>query len=186
MFCNGGARIGTFESWIWLSDSTQVPDTDTSYCHKCKPPCYARVDINRACIEVYSCKKIRKWKNLLLCAGLFYMRIHNWGTARPTFSSFEPVVTSCNYGFFESHRLLGTDLSYYRETVNNSLNCWCTNAEFNAIVDSYLWINAECECNPAIYGWMQEFKRNCWQCEISSSHGGEYDVQNCLLGCTAV
>jgi hypothetical protein len=21
-------------------------------------------------------------------------------------------------------------------------------------------------------------------CEISSSHGGEYDVQNCLLGCT--
>jgi hypothetical protein len=23
-------------------------------------------------------------------------------------------------------------------------------------------------------------------CEISSSHGGEYDVQNCLVGCTAV
>jgi hypothetical protein len=23
-------------------------------------------------------------------------------------------------------------------------------------------------------------------CEISSSHGGEYDVQNCLLGCNAV
>jgi hypothetical protein len=23
-------------------------------------------------------------------------------------------------------------------------------------------------------------------CEISSSHGGEYDVQNCLLGYTAV
>jgi hypothetical protein len=23
-------------------------------------------------------------------------------------------------------------------------------------------------------------------CEISSSHGGEYDVQCCLLGCTAV
>jgi hypothetical protein len=22
-------------------------------------------------------------------------------------------------------------------------------------------------------------------CEISSSHGGEYDVQSCLLGCTA-
>jgi hypothetical protein len=22
--------------------------------------------------------------------------------------------------------------------------------------------------------------------EISSSHGGEYDVQSCLLGCTAV
>jgi hypothetical protein len=22
-------------------------------------------------------------------------------------------------------------------------------------------------------------------CEISSSHGGEYEVQNCLLGCTA-
>jgi hypothetical protein len=22
--------------------------------------------------------------------------------------------------------------------------------------------------------------------EISSSHGGEYEVQNCLLGCTAV
>jgi hypothetical protein len=24
------------------------------------------------------------------------------------------------------------------------------------------------------------------QGEISSSHGGEYEVQNCLLGCTAV
>jgi hypothetical protein len=24
------------------------------------------------------------------------------------------------------------------------------------------------------------------RCEISSSHGGEYKVQNCLLGCTAV
>jgi hypothetical protein len=23
-------------------------------------------------------------------------------------------------------------------------------------------------------------------CEILSSHGGEYDVQSCLLGCTAV
>jgi hypothetical protein len=23
-------------------------------------------------------------------------------------------------------------------------------------------------------------------CEISSSHGGEYDIQNCLLGCTAM
>jgi hypothetical protein len=23
------------------------------------------------------------------------------------------------------------------------------------------------------------------ECEISSSHGGEYEVQNCLLGCTA-
>jgi hypothetical protein len=25
-----------------------------------------------------------------------------------------------------------------------------------------------------------------WLREISSSHGGEYEVQNCLLGCTAV
>jgi hypothetical protein len=24
------------------------------------------------------------------------------------------------------------------------------------------------------------------QCEISSSHGGEYDVQSCVLGYTAV
>jgi hypothetical protein len=32
-------------------------------------------------------------------------------------------------------------------------------------------------------------KSNCnrrIRCEISSSHGGEYEVQNCLLGCTAV
>jgi hypothetical protein len=29
-------------------------------------------------------------------------------------------------------------------------------------------------------------KENRKLCEISSSHGGEYDVQNCLLGCTAV
>jgi hypothetical protein len=27
---------------------------------------------------------------------------------------------------------------------------------------------------------------NIFQCEISSSHGGEYDVQSLLLGCTAV
>jgi hypothetical protein len=25
-----------------------------------------------------------------------------------------------------------------------------------------------------------------FECEISSSHGGEYDVHSCLLGCTAV
>jgi hypothetical protein len=29
-------------------------------------------------------------------------------------------------------------------------------------------------------------RRSIKLCEISSSHGGEYDVQNCLLGCTAV
>jgi hypothetical protein len=23
-------------------------------------------------------------------------------------------------------------------------------------------------------------------CEVSSSHGGKYDVQNCLVGCTAI
>jgi hypothetical protein len=28
--------------------------------------------------------------------------------------------------------------------------------------------------------------KNVIICEISSSRGGEYDVQNCLLGCTAV
>jgi hypothetical protein len=28
--------------------------------------------------------------------------------------------------------------------------------------------------------------KHCVLCEISSSHGGEYDVQSCLLGCTAV
>jgi hypothetical protein len=27
---------------------------------------------------------------------------------------------------------------------------------------------------------------NLPHCEISSFHGGEYDVQSCLLGCTAV
>jgi hypothetical protein len=27
---------------------------------------------------------------------------------------------------------------------------------------------------------------NSWKREISSSHGGEYDVQNCLVECTAV
>jgi hypothetical protein len=30
--------------------------------------------------------------------------------------------------------------------------------------------------------WTSRFK----MCEISSSHGGEYDVQSCLLGYTAV
>jgi hypothetical protein len=33
-------------------------------------------------------------------------------------------------------------------------------------------------------GWLELRER--FLCEISSSHGGEYDVQNCLLGCTAV
>jgi hypothetical protein len=31
-----------------------------------------------------------------------------------------------------------------------------------------------------------EAKEDKLTCEISSSHGGEYDVQSCLLGCTAV
>jgi hypothetical protein len=30
------------------------------------------------------------------------------------------------------------------------------------------------------------FSNECYACEISSSHGGEYDVQNCLLGCTVM
>jgi hypothetical protein len=30
-----------------------------------------------------------------------------------------------------------------------------------------------------------EEKCNSLQCDISISHGCEYDVQNCLLGCTA-
>jgi hypothetical protein len=31
-----------------------------------------------------------------------------------------------------------------------------------------------------------DFKWTTFLSEISSSHGGEYDVQSCLLGCTAV
>jgi hypothetical protein len=31
-----------------------------------------------------------------------------------------------------------------------------------------------------------EKHRHLYTCEISGFHGGEYDVQNCLLGCTAV
>jgi hypothetical protein len=34
--------------------------------------------------------------------------------------------------------------------------------------------------------WNHQISNNCKICEISSSHGGEYDVQSCLLGCTAV
>jgi hypothetical protein len=30
-----------------------------------------------------------------------------------------------------------------------------------------------------------KLKVHCFSCEILSSHGGEYEVQNCLLGCTA-
>jgi hypothetical protein len=29
----------------------------------------------------------------------------------------------------------------------------------------------------------KEISRKTHVCEISSSHGGEYDVQSCLLGC---
>jgi hypothetical protein len=32
----------------------------------------------------------------------------------------------------------------------------------------------------------EEFPAFLFECEISSSHGGEYEVQICLLGCTAV
>jgi hypothetical protein len=35
------------------------------------------------------------------------------------------------------------------------------------------------------YGSNSDKLRTCER-EISSSHGGEYDVQSCLLGCTAV
>jgi hypothetical protein len=45
-----------------------------------------------------------------------------------------------------------------------------------------------------ILNYQRKGKRNVgrplktWKdsCEIPSSHGGEYDVQNCLLGCTSV
>jgi hypothetical protein len=33
---------------------------------------------------------------------------------------------------------------------------------------------------------LRKFYLSTLSCEISSSHGGEYDVQSCLLGCTAV
>jgi hypothetical protein len=34
--------------------------------------------------------------------------------------------------------------------------------------------------------WQEREADNISASEISSSHGGEYDVQNFLLGCTAV
>jgi hypothetical protein len=37
--------------------------------------------------------------------------------------------------------------------------------------------------HKATYDCKKKYKHLC---EISSSHGGEYDVQSCLLGCTAV
>jgi hypothetical protein len=36
---------------------------------------------------------------------------------------------------------------------------------------------------PSFWGFRQKFYMHC---DISSSHGGEYDVQSCLLGYTAV
>jgi hypothetical protein len=45
-----------------------------------------------------------------------------------------------------------------------------------------LGCNAPCTTNLAD----GQFAKNSMPCEISSSHGGEYDVQNCLLGYTAV
>jgi hypothetical protein len=45
---------------------------------------------------------------------------------------------------------------------------------------------------PSFLRWVENknykrLKKKCAdKCEISSSHGGEYDVQSCLLGCTAV
>jgi hypothetical protein len=45
---------------------------------------------------------------------------------------------------------------------------------------------AKCQENV----WTQRNRENCtvrnFICEISSSHGGEYDVQSCLLGYTVV
>jgi hypothetical protein len=37
-----------------------------------------------------------------------------------------------------------------------------------------------------VYDTFRRMEDNNRACEISSSHGGEYDVQSCLLGCTAV
>jgi hypothetical protein len=36
------------------------------------------------------------------------------------------------------------------------------------------------------YSVLSDFSIDIHLCEISSSHGGEYDVQSCLLGYTAV
>jgi hypothetical protein len=49
------------------------------------------------------------------------------------------------------------------------------------------WKALACFAVSSLSAWI--IWRWCWRflpCEISSSHGGEYDVQNCLLGYTAV
>jgi hypothetical protein len=49
-----------------------------------------------------------------------------------------------------------------------------------------VWRSHHCHCH--IQELHQRKQKFWWEliCEISSSHGGEYDVQSCLLGYTAV
>jgi hypothetical protein len=44
----------------------------------------------------------------------------------------------------------------------------------------------QCFTLMVLYTFWELSSNNYKTCEISSSHGGEYEVQNCLLGCTAV
>jgi hypothetical protein len=46
--------------------------------------------------------------------------------------------------------------------------------------------NKDLEVKLSKFNHIRKVKEKNVLSETSSSHGGEYDVQNCLLGCTAV
>jgi hypothetical protein len=56
----------------------------------------------------------------------------------------------------------------------------------NALTPGHLGIVKTPECSKNYEGILKVSIKCSFFCEISSSHGGEYDVQSCLLGCTAV
>jgi hypothetical protein len=57
----------------------------------------------------------------------------------------------------------------------NNLDCFYSKLTLATFSDSYVWKIPN-----------NTFENQFIACEISSSHGGEYEVQICLLGCTAV
>jgi hypothetical protein len=71
-------------------------------------------------------------------------------------------------------------LSFISE--DDQLRVWTTNQGCYKILSVHYLVPLVTNADSLLQGG-QTFMRLC---EISSSHGGEYDVQSCLLGCSAV
>jgi hypothetical protein len=77
---------------------------------------------------------------------------------------------------FSDERTICTALMYLSRVVQMSVDVIIL--QFSNRSDFWTRINHHSACNNA--------RTAQWLFKISSSHGGEYDVQSCLLGYTAV